>query len=107
MCSTTEAVQSATLPLESIYHVHSSHSLAASMLGIGHSVANNVLKEDLEHSTSLLIDQTGDTLHTTTTSQTSDSRLSDALDVVTKHFPVALGTALSKTLAAFATSRHG
>jgi hypothetical protein len=32
-----------------------------------------VLKEDLEDTTSLLVNETGDTLHTTTTSETADS----------------------------------
>ena len=44
-----------------------------------------------------------DTLDTTTTRQTADGGLGDTLDVVTKNLPVALGTALAETLAAFAT----
>lgn len=43
-----------------------------------------------------------DTLDTTTTSETSDSRLCDTLDVVTKNLAVALGTTLAETLAALA-----
>lgn len=43
-----------------------------------------------------------DTLDTTSTSETSDGRLGDALDVVTKNLAVALGTALAETLAALA-----
>lgn len=31
-----------------------------------------VLQEDLENTTSLLIDETGDTFHTTTTGETTD-----------------------------------
>jgi hypothetical protein len=76
------------------------------MLGVGDSVSNDVLKEDLEHSTGLLIDQSGDSLNATKTGQTPDSRLGNALDVVTKHLAMTLSTALAKTLAAFATSRH-
>ena len=44
----------------------------------------HVLEEDLEDTTGLLVDETGDTLDTTTTSETSDSRLGDTLDVITK-----------------------
>lgn len=33
----------------------------------------HVLEEDLEDTTGLFIDETGDTLHTTTTSETTDS----------------------------------
>lgn len=43
-----------------------------------------------------------DTLHTTTTSETADSGLGDALDVVTKNLAVTLGAALSETLSTFA-----
>lgn len=43
-----------------------------------------------------------DTLDTATTSQTTDGRLRDALDVVAQDLPVALGTALAEALATFA-----
>lgn len=46
-----------------------------------------------------------DTLDTTTTSETSDGGLGDALDVVTKNLTVALGTALAEALAALAACR--
>ena len=53
-----------------------------------------------------LLQLTGrDTLDTATTSKTADCRLGDALDVVTKNLPVALGTALAEALAALATYR--
>jgi hypothetical protein len=46
-----------------------------------------------------------DTLDTTTTGETSDSRLGNALDVVTKNLAVTLGTALAEALAALSTYR--
>jgi hypothetical protein len=107
LCLATETVEGASLPLEGIYYIHGSHSLATSMLGIGDRIANYVLKEDLENSTGLLIYQAGDTLNATTSSQTPDSGLGDALDIVTKHFAMTLGPTLAKALAALATSRHG
>ena len=39
--------------------------------------ATHVLKEDLEHTAGLLVDQTRDTLHTATASQAADGRLGD------------------------------
>lgn len=42
------------------------------------------------------------TLDTTTTCKTSDSRLGDTLDVVTQNLSVTLGTALAEALAALA-----
>jgi hypothetical protein len=52
---TAEAVQSPALPLECVHHVESSHSLAAGVLCVGDCVTDNVLKEDLEDSTGLLL----------------------------------------------------
>lgn len=43
-----------------------------------------------------------DTLDTATASETTDGGLGNTLDVVTKNLAVALGTALSETLAALA-----
>ena len=48
------------------------------MLSIGDRVTDDVLKEDFENTTSLLIDKAGDTLHTTTTSKTADSLRANA-----------------------------
>ena len=81
----------------------------------------HVLKEDLEDTTGLLVDETGDTLDTTTTSKTTDSLqhmatirrkvvtrdtnthgLGDTLDVVAQNLPVTLRTALAEALATFA-----
>ena len=42
------------------------------------------------------------TLHTTTTRETADGGLGDALDVVTENLPVALGAAFAEPFAAFA-----
>ena len=44
----SEAVQGAALALESVYHVKSSDSLAAGVLSVGHSVTDDILKEDLQ-----------------------------------------------------------
>ena len=46
-----------------------------------------------------------DTLDTATTSQTTDSRLGYALDVVTKNLSVTLGSTLAETLSTFAACR--
>ena len=75
-----------------------------------------VLKEDLQDTTRFLVDETGDTLDTTTAGKTTNSGLGDTctgqisvqvenpktslltLNVVTKNLTVTLGTALSETL---------
>ena len=38
---------------------------------------SHILKEDLENTTSLFVDQARDTLHATTTRETTDGRLGD------------------------------
>jgi len=103
---TSETVEGAALALEGVDDVESSDGLTTSVLGVGDSVTDDVLKEDLEDTTGLLVDETRDTLDTTTTSETANSGLGDALDVVAKDLPVALGSALSESLTTFTASRH-
>ena len=74
------------------------------MLRVGNRVPDDVLKEDLKDTTSLFVDETGDTLDTATTSETTDGGLGDALDVVTKDLPVTLGSSLSESLSSFAAA---
>ena len=103
-CLTSEAVQGAALALEGVHDVHSGDSLAASVLGVGHSVTDDVLEEDLEHGAGLLVDEARDALDSAAASQTTDGRLGDALDVVTKDLAVALGAALSESFTSLSTS---
>jgi hypothetical protein len=101
-----EAIEGASLALEGVDDIHGGDGLPASVLGVGDSVADDVLEEDLEHGAGLLVDEARDTLHTTTASETADSGLGDSLDVVTENLPVALGAALAETLATLSTSGH-
>eukprot|EP00798_Chlamydomonas_sp_ICE-L_P027392 gene27392-biopygen3236 len=45
----------------------------------GHSITNDVLQEDLQHTAGLLVDEATDTLHATAAGQTTDGRLGDTL----------------------------
>ncbi|KAF3840682.1 hypothetical protein F7725_006544 [Dissostichus mawsoni] len=54
----------------------------------------------------LLVDQTGDTLHSATASQTADSWLGDSLDVITENFTVTLGASFAESLSSFSSSTH-
>ena len=76
------------------------------MLGVGNRVPDDVLKEDLEDTTSLFVDETGDTLDTATTSETTDGGLGNALDVVTKNLSVTLGSSLSESFSSFTAALH-
>jgi hypothetical protein len=73
------------------------------VFSVGDSVTNDRFEEGLEDTAGLFVDHGRDTLDTTTTSETSDSRLGDTLDVVAKNLSVTLGTSFSEALAALAT----
>ena len=74
------------------------------MLGVGDGVTDDVLKEDLEDTTGLLVDEARDALDATPASQPTDGRLGDALDVVPKNLAVPLGSTLSESLSSFSAS---
>ena len=103
---TTETVEGTSLSLESIDHIHSSDSSSLSMFSVSDSIANHVLQKHLENTTSLFVNETRDTLHTTTASETADSGLGYTLDVISQDLPMALSASFSKTFASFATARH-
>lgn len=101
----TETVEGAALPLEGVDDVEGGDGLALGVLSVGDGVADDTLEEGLEDTAGLLVDHGGDTLDTATTRQTADGGLGDTLDVVAQNLAVALGTALSKTLAALSAWR--
>ena len=53
-CLASEAVQSASLPLQGIDHIHSGDGLPLGVLSVGDSVADDILQEDLENTPCLL-----------------------------------------------------
>ena len=105
-CLTAEAVEGAALPLEGIDNIHGGDSLPLGVFSVGDGIPDDILKEDLEDTTGLLIDETRDTLDSTTTSQTTDGGLGDTLDVVTQDLAMTLGASLAESLASFASSSH-
>ena len=104
---TSESIESLSLTLQGVDDVHGSDGLTTGMLSVGDRVPDDVLKEDLEDTTRLFVDETRDTLDTTTTGETTNGGLGDALDVVTKDLPVTLGASLSETFASFTATGHG
>jgi len=102
----TETVQGATAALQCVDDVEGSDGFAFSVFSVGNRITDNVLQEDLQYATSLLVDEARDTFDTTTTSETTDSGFGDTLDVVAKNLTVALGAALSETFSTFSAARH-
>ena len=94
------------MTLQSVDDVHGGDGLSLGVLGIGDGISDDVLKEDLEDTAGLLVDETGDTLDTTTTRETANGGLGDTLDVITQHFAMTLGASLSEALSSLAASRH-
>ena len=92
---TSESVQGTSLPLEGIDNVHGGDGLPLGVFGVGDGVPDHVLKKDLENPTGLLVDESRDTLDSTTTRQTPDGGLGDALDVIPQHLTVTLSASLS------------
>jgi hypothetical protein len=105
-CLTTETVEGAALPLESVDNVEGGDGLALGVLSVGDGITDDGLEEGLEDTTGLFVDHGGDTLDTTTASETADSGLGDTLDVVTQDLAVTLGATLAETLASFSASSH-
>ena len=104
---TSESVEGAALTLQSIDDVHGSDGLSLGVLSVGDGISDDVLKEDLEDSTGLFVDEARDALHSTTASQSADGGLGDTLNIVTQHFAMTLGAPFAEPFAALAPSCHG
>ena len=102
----TESVEGTSLPLEGIDDIHSGDSLPLGVFGVGDSITDDVLKEDLEDTTGLLVDQARDTLDTSTSRQTTDGGLGDTLNVITQYFAMTLSASLAESFSSFTTSGH-
>jgi hypothetical protein len=98
----TKTVEGTALALQSIDDVERGNSLAFGVLSVGDCISDDTLKEGLQDASSLLIDHSGDTFDTTTTSETTDGRLCYTLDVVSKNLAMTFGSALAKALSTFA-----
>ena len=103
---TSESVEGTTLTLQSIDDIHGSDGLSLGVLGVSDGISDDILKEDLEDSTGLFVDEARDTLDTTTTRKTANGGLADTLDVITQHFAMTLGASLSESFSSFAAARH-
>jgi hypothetical protein len=103
---TSETVESASLAFQSIDNVHGCDGLSLGVFGVCDGITNDVLEENFQNATGFFVDQARDTLHTATTSQTTDGWLGDTLDVITKNFTMTLRSSFSETFSSFAASSH-
>ena len=101
---TSESVEGTSLAFQGVDDIHGGDSLPLGVFGVGDGITDDVLKEYLEDTTGLFVDEARDALDSTTTRETADGRLGDALDVVAEHLAVTLGAALSESFTSFSTS---
>ena len=69
-----ETIQGAVLALERVDNIHGGDGFPARVLGVGHGVADEILKEDLELDTGLLVDDSRAALVAAMANQTADPR---------------------------------
>ena len=94
------------MTFQGIDDIHGGDSLALGVLGVGDGITDDVLKEDLEDTAGLLVDQARDTLDSTTAGETTDGGLGYTLDVVTQDLAMTLSASLSESLSSLTASRH-
>ena len=80
--SAAETVEGSSLSLESIDDIEGGDGLSLGVFGVGNGVLDNVLEELSEDNSGLVIDEGADSLHTTSSGESSDSWLGDTEDGV-------------------------
>ena len=93
----SKAIEGPSLPLQGIDNVKGCDCLTTSVLSVGDCIPDDILQEHLEDASGLLINESRDTLDTSTASKSADGWLCDSLNVVSEHLSMALGTTLSCT----------
>merc|ERR1719357_1130727 len=102
--SASKAIESTSLPLESVDHVHGGNSLPLGMLSVGDSVPDHILQEDLKNTSRLLVNQSRDSLDAPPSRQPSDGRLRNALNVIPQDLAVPLSSTLAKSFTTLAAT---
>ena len=103
---TSESVKGSSLSFQGIDDIHGGDGLSLGMLGVGDSISDDVFQENLEDTTGFFVDQTRNTLDTTSSSQSSDGWLGNSLDVISKNLSMTLCSSFSESLSSLSTSRH-
>lgn len=102
----TKSVQCPAISFQSIHDVLRSDGLSASVFSVGNSVSDDLLEEVFQVSAGLFIDQTRNTLASTSTTQSSNSWFRDTLNGILQHLPVTFRCTFTQSFATFATSGH-
>ncbi|XP_061506229.1 uncharacterized protein LOC1267439 [Anopheles gambiae] len=67
--------KSAALTLQSIHHIHSGDGLTLGVFSVSDRITNHILQKYFQDATGFLVDETGDTFHSSAPSQTADGGL--------------------------------
>ena len=94
------------MTFQSVDDIHGGDGLSLGMLGVGDGITDDIFQENFEDTTGLFVDESRDSFDATSSGQSSDGWLGDALDVVSQDLSVTLGASLSESLASFSSSRH-
>ena len=82
-----ESVERPSLSLECVDDVEGGDSLSLGVFRIRNGVPNHVFRKDLQNSSRLFVNQTGNAFHSTSPSKTPNGGFRNSLDVVTKDLP--------------------
>ncbi|XP_040159943.1 uncharacterized protein LOC120898323 [Anopheles arabiensis] len=96
--------KSAALTLQSIHHIHSGDGLTLGVFSVSDRITNHILQKYFQDATGFLVDEAGDTFHSSAPSQTADGGLGNALDVIPQHFSVTLGSSFTQTFSSLSSS---
>ena len=88
---------------EGVDYVHGSDS---TVLREFRTITDEFIEKYKDDSPRFLVHQAWDALHPRTAGETSDSRVGNALDVISQNLWVALGASLSKALQSLSSARH-
>nr|XP_049463572.1 uncharacterized protein LOC120953566 [Anopheles coluzzii] len=67
--------KSAALTLQSIHHIHSGDGLTLGVFSVSDRITNHILQKYFQDATGFLVDEAGDTFHSSAPSQTADGGL--------------------------------
>merc|ERR1719498_1405876 len=102
--SVTETVEGSALSLEGVDNVHSGDSSSSGVLSVGDSVSDDLLKEGSEDSSGVVIDERGDSLDTTSSTESSDGWSGDTVNG--GFSGVSLATVFTDTFHSFSFAWH-
>ena len=95
------------MSLEGVDDIHSGNGLSSGVLSVGHGVSDDLLEEGSEDGSGVIIDERGDPLDTSTSTESSDSGSGDTVDRGSSGFSgVSLSTVFANTFHAFTFSDH-